>query len=61
MKVTELFETEKPSGELKKPSITYRQLGDGSWVAKVVSNTGGVIVHTRKKRSELEKVVKRYK
>lgn len=64
MKVTELFETESPPSDDQKkkgPSITYRQLGDGSWVARIVTSTGGVIAHTRKKRSELDKVVKRYK
>jgi hypothetical protein len=44
--------------EDKEPSVTYRQNGDGSWNVRIVTSTGGVIVHTRKKRSDLEKIVK---
>lgn len=53
MKVTDLFESE--------PTVTYKQNGDGSWCAKIVTSTGGVKVHTRKTRAELEKIVKQYK
>lgn len=61
MKVTEIFENEQ-HGEAppaqKKPSITYRQNGDKSWNVRVVTSSGGVAVHTRKKRSDLEQIVK---
>jgi len=65
MKVSDLLENEiagePPTDKTAKPSITYRQLGDKSWVARAVTASGGVVVHTRKSRSDLEKVMKRYK
>lgn len=51
MKVAQIFETEQVK-------VTYRENGDKSWSAKIETKSGGVLVHTRKKRSELEKLIK---
>lgn len=65
MKVTDIFENEQHGDapvSQTKPSVTYRQNGDKSWNVRIVTASGGVAVHTRKKRSDLEKIVKaRYK
>lgn len=48
--------------ENETPKITYRENGDKSWNVRIETKSGGIAVHTRKKRSDLEKFVKqRYK
>jgi hypothetical protein len=40
-----------------KPTVTYREAGDGSWTVKVDYGNGKVFVHTNKKKAALEKLV----
>lgn len=49
MKIIELLESNK---------ITYRENGDKSWTVRIETPEGKIYVHTNKKRSELEKIVK---
>jgi hypothetical protein len=50
MKVLQLLEGNK------RPKITYRENGDGSWTARVETE-GGVTAFSRKKRADLEKFI----
>ena len=54
MKITELFEDER-----KIKSISYKQLGDKSWAAKVhIEGKEYPTVHTNKDLQKLKKVIK---
>lgn len=44
--------------EGEQPTVTYKQLGDGSWSARIVAPSGKIYVHTNRDRRVLEKLVK---
>jgi len=48
--------------EEQGPQVAYRQLGDGSWSARVTDGGEVVGVHTNRNRAALQKLVwERYK